>query len=313
MSEDLLERYVDGFEGLWPAMVTPMRDDGSLDIESIQALARHLTGSGNVAGLTTGARIGEGTVLSRAEHVEVARTVAEAVDVPVIGSILPQSAEEAVQQTAEMKEAGAVAVMVFPPLLLAWGKVPESVKLNFYKDFAAKTPLPIVGFQIPIRDYWIASETFGEIAKLPQVVSMKDACFDMRFYGETLNAIKSSEGHMTMLNGNDHFVAEGAIMGAEGALIGIANLLPDAWAEIIKLGREGEVQKAVDLQRRIRPLPDTIFGEPILEAVGRIKAVLANEGVIASAHVRRPQLGVEGAELERVLEGYRQASEAAGE
>lgn len=310
MSGDALEKYSDGFEGLWVAMVTPMKENGELDIESIQSLARHLTDGTDVAGLTTGARIGEGPVLTQDEHVRLARAVAEVVDVPVMGSILPSSADNAIEQATAMRDAGAVAVMVFPPLLMAWGKVPESVKLSFYKDFAAGTPIPIVGFQIPIRDYWIASETFGEIAKLPQVVSMKDACFDMRFYGETLRAVKKSEGHMTMLNGNDHFVAEGAIMGAEGALIGISNIVPEVWAEIIALGRAGQVNEALELQRQVKPLQDTIFREPILEAVSRMKAILADKGVIASAHVRRPQLGVEGEELSRLLEGYRQAQAA---
>jgi dihydrodipicolinate synthase/N-acetylneuraminate lyase len=134
----------------------------------------------------------------------------------------------------------------------------------------------------------------------------------MRRYAATLEAVRLSGASMTMLNGNDRFVAEGAIMGAEGALIGIANLMPEGWAEILRLAGEQRINEALDLQRRMRALQELIFREPILDAVARMKVVLADMGVIEHADVRRPQLGVSAEERKAVLDGYRRVQETIG-
>lgn len=297
-----------GFRGLIVPMVTPMLESGEIDEAGVASLARHLTAGTGVTGISTTARIGEGPVLSADEELLVARIVRETLDdeVSVIATIQPGSTDDAVKQIARLADVGVDGVMVFPPLLLAWGQVPEDFKLSFWQDLAARTALPLVLFQVPVASYWFSPETAGRVAELPQVVSMKEASFDMQRYGATLEAIRKADGSMTMLNGNDRFVAEGAIMGAEGALIGIANLLPEQWAEVLRLGEAGQINEALELQRRLRVLQELIFREPILDAVGRIKAVLQDQGVIGSAHVRRPQLGVHGAERDAVIGGYRE-------
>lgn len=200
--------------------------------------------------------------------------------------------------------------MVFPPLLLAWGQVPERVKIAFWEDLAAASALPLVLFQIPLSNYWYEPVTCAEIARLDKVISMKEASFDARRYSATVEAVRDAGADMTILNGNDRFVAEGALLGAEGALIGIANLLPDAWADILRLAAEHRAAEAVALQKRLHRLQELIFREPILDAVARIKVVLADEGVIADPHVRRPQLGVDEQERKALLDGYRAVRES---
>lgn len=301
-----------GFTGLFVPMVTPMRPDGGIDDASTASLARHFADTPGVAGLVTGARIGEGPVLSFEEHVAVTRAVREGLgpDYPIIASILPRSAEDGARQSEALAEAGADALMVFPPLLLAWGQVPERVKVAFWEDLAAASALPLLLFQIPLSNYWYEPATCAEIAQLDQVISMKEASFDMRRYSATVEAVRDAGAAMTILNGNDRFVAEGALLGAEGALIGIANLLPEGWAEILRLAAEHRAAEAVALQKRLHRLQELIFCEPILDAVARIKVVLAHEGVIAHPHVRRPQLGVGEEERQALLEGYRSVQES---
>ena len=86
----------------------------------------------------------------------------------------------------------------------------------------------------------------------------------------------------------------------------MANVAPDQWAELDRLGRAGDFKGALQMQHDLKPLSDLIFAEPIVEAVARIKAVLKNEGLIASDYVRPPQMGIGEAERSELLKRYAQ-------
>jgi 4-hydroxy-tetrahydrodipicolinate synthase len=297
--------------GLYVPLVTPFDEHGAVDFASLERFSVHLASEPGVTGLVTCARIGEGPVLTVAERQEITRRVkASAGDrVPVVASILPWTGVDALAEIDGLAEAGADAVMVFPPLLLGWGRVPDHVKLEFYRELDASTALPLILFQTPMADYRLSAEVVVEIARLPNVVAMKEASFDMNVYEGILTALAEDGSSMCVLNGNDRFVALGCTLGATGALIGIANLVPSAWAEVVELARADETAAALAAEARLRGLQDTVFKEPILDAVARIKVVLRAEGLISHAGVRKPQCGIGDAEAAEVLSAYRAFSD----
>ena len=89
-----------------------------------------------------------------------------------------------------------------------------------------------------------------------------------------------------------------------GALIGMANVAPDQWAEMDRVGRAGDFDRALALQDELAPLSNLIFDEPIVEAVARIKTVLKNDGLIAHDFVRPPQMGIGAGEKAELLKRY---------
>jgi dihydrodipicolinate synthase/N-acetylneuraminate lyase len=93
-------------------------------------------------------------------------------------------------------------------------------------------------------------------------------------------------------------------MGADGALIGVANVATDKWGALDLAGRAGNFEKAAAIQSELASVKELVFNEPIVEAVARIKAVLQHEGLIKTAKVRRPQLGISDAEKKQLLESY---------
>lgn len=294
------------FSGLFVPMVTPMSDDMAIDDASLSRFAKHLAATRGVTGIVTTARIGEGPVMSFDEQLQVAATVRSAIGaaVPLIATISPRSAAEARDQVRELAHLPVEAVMIFPPLFLAWGQVPSEVKVRFFEDVAADTPVPLVLFQTPVKSYWFTPAEVRAISLLPGVACMKEASFDMQLFGNIVHAVSTTGEPFPVLNGNDHFVAEGALMGAQGALIGIANVFPDAWAEILRLAREDDARGAMALQRRLRAAQQAIFAEPILDAVARLKVARHADGLIDSVAVRPPQLGLSGDERTRLLREY---------
>jgi 4-hydroxy-tetrahydrodipicolinate synthase len=296
------------FRGLFIPHVTPFNEEGALDLESLERLTTHQTSIDGVTGLVSCARIGEGPVLSIEEKrrvYEVSGKVARQAGRLHIATIAPQSTDEAIRLVRDLESLPVDAVMIFPPLLLAWGKVEGELKFRFFEDITRATNMPLVLFQIPVKSYWYDVETLCRIAKLAKVVAFKEASFDINLFTATMHALERQSASMEVLTGNDRFVAESYRLGASGALIGVANVATERWAAMDRAAQAGNFDKSAALQKELEAVKELVFSEPIVEAVARIKVVLEHEGLIKNATVRRPQLGVTDAEKQQLLDSYR--------
>ena len=295
------------FSGLFIPHVTPFDASGALDLESLNRLTKYFASLPGVAGLVSCARIGESPVLSVEEKsrvYEISGKAAREAGKVHIATIAPQSTDEAVVLRRGLENIPVDGVMIFPPLLFAWGKVDPNLKVRFFEDLARETKLPVVLFQIPVKSYYYDPATICRIARLDNVVAFKEASFDIDLFRDTVQALERDNAEMRVLSGNDRFVAESYKMGADGALIGVANVATEKWAALDLAGRAGNFDQAAAIQSELESVKEIVFGEPIVEAVARIKVVLQYEGLIETAVVRRPQLGVSDAEQTQLLESY---------
>jgi len=298
----------DKFSGLFIPYVTPFNQDGSLDAESLTQLTRHFSALPGVAGLVSCARIGESPVLSVQEKrqvYDICGKIARDAGKVHIATIAPQSTDEAVALMNDLDNLAVDGVMIFPPLLFSWGKVDNNLKVRFFEDLARETKLPVVLFQIPVKSYYYDPETICRIARLENVVAFKEASFDKELFTSSVKQLQRDKAAMSILTGNDRFVAECYQLGANGALIGVANVATEKWGAMDFAGRAGKFDEAFRIQKELESVKELVFSEPIVEAVARIKVVLHYEGLIKTATVRRPQLGISEAEKQQLLESYR--------
>jgi 4-hydroxy-tetrahydrodipicolinate synthase len=303
------------FQGLFVPHVTPFLPSGEVDAKSLARLARHFCALPEITGLVSCARIGEGPVLRPEEKREVYKIAGdEARDAGKvhIAAITPQSTDEAIAIVHDLENLPVDAAMIFPPLLFAWGKVGGELKRRFFEDIAAACRLPLVLFQVPVASYHYDPDTVCAIARLGNVIAYKEASFSIDLFSETMRRLAEERSGMAVLTGNDRFVAESYGLGARGALIGVANLATARWGAIDRAGRTGDQNEALRLQAQLAELKEIVFSEPIVEAVARIKIILRHEGLIASAAVRRPQIGVSDEEEKRLLASYGRALENSG-
>ena len=297
----------DRFSGLFIPNVTPFNNSGDLDLASLEQLSKYFVALDGVAGLVSCARIGEGPVLSIEEKRKVYAIegkVARAAGKIHIATIAPQSTDEAVALMRDLENLAVDGVMIFPPLLFAWGQVDPNLKVRFFEDLARETKIPVVLFQIPVKSYYYDPDTIARIAKLENVVAFKEASFDINLFTNTVNKLKNDNAAMRVLTGNDRFVAESYRIGAHGALIGVANVATEKWGAMDIAGRGGRYDEAAAIQAELAAVKELVFSEPIVEAVARIKIVLKHEGLIKTAKVRRPQLGITDAEQKKLLDSY---------
>ena len=291
------------FSGLFIPHVSPFESSGALDLESLARLTKYFRLLPGVAGLVSCARIGESPVLTLEEKRRVyeisGKAVRDAGKVH-IATIAPQSTDEAVSSDARSGKPACRWRYDFSALAFRLGKGRSELESPFLRRPGGETKLPVVLFQIPVKSYYYDPDTICRIARLENVVAFKEASFDIDLFSETVQRLQRDRAAMRVLTGNDRFVAESYKLGAHGALIGVANVATEKWAAMDSAGRAGKFDEAAAIQRELESVKELVFSEPIVEAVARIKIVLQHEGLIKTAKVRRPQLGISEAEKKQL-------------
>jgi 4-hydroxy-tetrahydrodipicolinate synthase len=97
---------------------------------------------------------------------------------------------------------------------------------------------------------------------------------------------------ITLLTGNDNFIYESFVLGAQGALIGFGAIMTREQVRMIEAWKEGRIDEAKELGRRVQRLADVVFAAPVGDYRARLKEALVMLGVIETTHVREPLLPI---------------------
>jgi 4-hydroxy-tetrahydrodipicolinate synthase len=119
----------------------------------------------------------------------------------------------------------------------------------------------------------------------------------MRFL-QVKAALESASRKIIFLTGNDNFICESFILGAEGALLGFSTLGTAEQVRMLKAVQRGDLNEARELGFRLQPLADVIFAPPITDYRARTKEALKMLGVLENTAVRPPLLPVTDSERE---------------
>jgi 4-hydroxy-tetrahydrodipicolinate synthase len=170
--------------------------------------------------------------------------------------------------------------------------------------------LPLIAFQLQaaLGGVIFSEETLQRIAAIDSVVALKEASFDARLYLATRRMIEKLARPIDLLTGDDNFIFESFVMGAEGALIGFGTLATGLQVEMVRLTREGRWDEARAIWERILPLEEAVYAQPVRDYRARTKVALQQQGVI-DCTVMRPPLTSVG---DDAAEGIRAALATAG-
>jgi 4-hydroxy-tetrahydrodipicolinate synthase len=114
--------------------------------------------------------------------------------------------------------------------------------------------------------------------------------------------IERLERPIDLLTGDDNFIYESFVMGAEGALIGFGTLATDLQVEMYRLTREARWDEARAIWERILPLEEVVYGPPVRDYRARTKICLKELGVIDSTVMRPPLTEVSADEASAIRE-----------
>jgi 4-hydroxy-tetrahydrodipicolinate synthase len=244
------------FFGSIVALVTPFRN-GMLDERAFQDLvAWHL--AEGTHGLVPVGTTGESPTLSHPEHERVIELCIEAAArrVPVIAGTGSNSTEEAISLTRHAKRAGADAALVVTPY---YNKPTQEGLYAHYKAIHDAVDLPIVIYNIPGRSVVdMTPETMGRLARLPNIVGVKDATADIV---RPLLTFQTCGPAFCQLTGEDANTVAFLAHGGHGSISVTANVAPGLCARMQNAWREGRPEEALALHRKLMPLHKALFCE----------------------------------------------------
>ncbi|MGW1561180.1 4-hydroxy-tetrahydrodipicolinate synthase [Streptomyces sp. NPDC002144] len=264
-------------------VVTPFTDEGDVDHDSLSALIRFQLESGS-HGISLGGSTGEPSAQTVAERIAAMRTaVAEIGDrVPFLPGTGSHKLNETLELTAAAQDLGADAALVITPY---YARPTQEALYQWYARVAREFPdLPIVAYNVPSRTAVdIAPETVKRLfTDFDNFVGVKETTKDFEHFSRVLHACGRS---LLVWSGIELLCLPLLALGGAGFVSAVANLAPNAVARMYELWEAGDFEAARDLHYRLHPLVDLLFVET---NPAPAKWVLAQQGRIASAHVRPP-------------------------
>jgi len=283
------------FKGIIPAVVTPMSDEYTIDLNAFDSYLKWIIGQGLV-GVAVNVDTGEGPTLERNERKELLQVARERLGSSsvLVAGIVGSSTKDVKAEARIAREAGADVALIFPNTGFR-GSPHDPVALKeYYREVSEYADIDLMLFLLQDAlggiDYDEAS--MGAIASLDRLVAIKEATFDISKFKETMRFFRETEEgndrKIAFLTGNDNFLLESFIWGCDGALIGAAAQDTKRIVECFKNSVNGNWNRAVELSHRLQPLIDAVFTPPVRNYRARLKACLYLQGVIPNKVVRPP-------------------------
>jgi len=248
------------------AMVTPFREDGAIDPDEAQRLARYLVDHGS-EGLVVSGSTGEGATLTDDEKVTLFRAVKDAVggDAKVIAGTGTYSTEHSIHLTREAEKAGVDAALVVTPY---YNRPPQDALLEHFRTVADSSNLPVLLYDIPSRSaIKIEVDTIVRAAEHPNIVGIKDAGSDIS--ASTLLAATKPDD-FEIYSGNDPETLALQAIGAVGVISVISHVMGELILEQFTAFESGNIARAREIQfleRRVQAALLTNNPIPIKAAV----------------------------------------------
>jgi 4-hydroxy-tetrahydrodipicolinate synthase len=229
------------------AIVTPFHDDGSVDFDAFQALARHLVENGS-DGVVVAGTTGESPTLSDGERLDLIRAALEAVgdQAAVVAGTGTYSTAHSVHLTEQAHELGASAFLIVAPY---YNKPPQRAIVAHFEAIARASDRPIVVYNIPARVVVnIEPETISRLAEIPTVRAVKQANADP---GEARHIVETG---LDLYAGDDNLVQPFLELGGVGGVCVHTHVVGQQVAEQVRAGLDGDVGRAREIDESIAPV-----------------------------------------------------------
>ncbi len=280
-------------EGMIPAVIVPMRKDYSIDFEAFQRYLEWVVGFGPV-GLAVNVDTGEGPYLSaeeRAQVIQTARAMA-AGRCFIVAGVSGPSTQAAMTNAKAARDAGADALLVFPTPAFLNDPLDPQIPYHYHRAIANASGLPLIVFQLgPVfGGVNYTQPALEKVLTLPQVLGLKDASFDPQRFVLTRDIVRRADHPVTLLTGNDNFMLESLLLGAQGGLLGFAAVGVGLLVEMRAALRRKDFEKATGMQEQVQGFCDYIYARPFGDYRARCKVALVHMGLLTpeQTYVRPP-------------------------
>lgn len=268
------------------AIITPMHEDGSLDLPTLRKLIDWHIEEGT-DGIVIVGTTGESPTVSKEEHCDLIRIAVEQVAgrVPVIAGTGGNSTEEAIELSKYAKAVGADASLQVVPY---YNRPTQEGMYQHFKAIAEAVDIPVILYNVPGRTVAdMSNETILRLAEIPNIVGVKDATANLARGSEL---VRRAPADFAVYSGDDATAMFLMLTGGKGNISVVANVAPKAMHELCAAAIAANAVVAKEMNDRLLPLHLKLFVEPNPIPV---KWAMAELGM-APAGIRLPLLPCAG-------------------
>ena len=295
-------KYNNPLCGIIPPLVTPLKNNETLDVDSLERLIEHLI-AGGVHGLFILGTTGEEQSLSYGVRKQMIKESCRINNgrLPLLACVTDTSIVESIKLAHVAADCGADGVVSAPPYYFATGQ-PELAQ--FYEELVPQLPLPVFLYNMPSHvKVSFAPDTVRRIAQNPQVVGFKDSSANAVYFQSVMYKMRERPD-FAMLVGPEEITGECVLMGAHGGINGGANMFPELYVAMYDAARQGQLERVRQLQQFIMQISSTIYtvGKHGSSYLKGLKCALSLLGVINDDFVASPFYKFNAPEREKIKE-----------
>jgi len=240
------------------ALVTPMKDDGSVDYPALRRLIDWHIAEGTAC-LGVVGTTGESPTVDVQEHCEIIRVAVEhaAGRVPVMAGAGANSTREAIELSKFALAVGADCTLQVVPY---YNKPTQEGIYRHFRSIAEAVDIPVVLYNVPGRTVAdVQHDTVLRLAKVPGIVGIKEASGNI---DRAAWLIKEAPRGFSIYSGDDQTAVALMLLGGHGNVSVTANVAPRAMAELCQAAIAGDATRAREIHLRLLALHRQLFAEP---------------------------------------------------
>jgi 4-hydroxy-tetrahydrodipicolinate synthase len=292
--------------GVYLPIITPFASDGSVALDALEGLANDFLDAGG-AGLVPLGTTGESPLLDADEKRAVidvcARSAREHGAHSIVGAGTNNTAATVAAVEALADVEGTTATLCVVPYYL---RPSQAGIVAHYKEVAAKSPVPVVVYNIPGRTgRLLEPDGLLELANTPNIIGVKQSVSALD--DGTLRVLAEAPEDFAILGGDDYLVFPLVLTGGSGTICASSHLLTKRWVALVECALAGKVDEGRAHHEALLPVTAACFAEPN-PAV--FKGVLHAQGRIPTPDVRLPLVNASSSAVDRALAAVEVASKA---
>ena len=249
------------FKGSLVAIVTPMQDDGALDLAGLKRLLDWHVAEGT-DGIVIVGTTGESPTVNHDEHCALIKTTVEhiAKRIPVIAGTGANSTAEAIDLMQYAKSAGADGCLSVVPY---YNRPAQEGLYRHFKAQAEAVDLPMLMYNVPGRTVAdMTNDTVLRLAQVPGIAGLKDATDNIERASHLMRDLaRADKLDFTMLSGCDGTALAFTLLGGHGTISVTANVAPKLMHQLIAAALAGDAVKGREINNRLLPLHQRLFLE----------------------------------------------------
>lgn len=261
------------FIGTGVALITPFKNDLSVDVEALRKLVNFQIDNGINYMVVLGTTGESATLTSKEKELVIDTVISENNGrIPLVLGIGGNNTAKVVEEVKQTDLSAFDAVLSVSPY---YNKPSQEGIFQHYKAVAAASPKPIIMYNVPGRTGSnMLPETVQRLSAIENIIGIKEAAGDMV---QAMKLISLVPKDFLVISGDDMITLPMVLAGGHGVISVIAQGLPAEFSKMVALGLERKVDEAYEIHYKVAPSIDLIFAEG--NPVG-IKALLEKKGIV---------------------------------